>query len=83
MRRSSKKRYKHRVHHLQHQLTVNDFFGGFDGVFILGNDRSSGRSRRSSTIWSKTVVADYRSSAMIASDTGTTAVLHGSSFDYG
>ncbi len=25
--------------------TVNDFFGGFDGVFICGDDGSSGRKR--------------------------------------
>ena len=65
----------------QAKLTVNDFFGGFDGVFILGDDGRSGRNRRSRTVWSKT--ADYRSSALKAADTGTAAVLHRGRFDYG
>ena len=63
--------------------TVNDFFGGFDGVFICGDDGSSGRKRRSGAVWSKTVVADYRSSGMKTADTGSAAVLHGSGFDHG
>ena len=65
------------------ELTVNDFFGGFDGVFILGDDGRSGRNRRSCTVWSKTVVADYRSSALKTADTGAAAVLHRGRFDYG